>query len=70
MRFNNSKHSKLINEPKEYEEREVIKFLIFPKRLILKDDLDNKETRWLEKANIQQFYSRSLGRWLDFMWMD
>ena len=49
---------------------EVVKFLLFPKRLRLKDDLDNKETRWLEKANIQQFYSRGLGRWIDFMWMD
>ena len=67
MRFNNSK---LKEEPKAYEEREVVKFLLFPKRLRLKDDLDNKETRWLEKANIQQFYSESLGRWLDFMWMD
>ena len=67
MRFNNSK---LIKEPKAYEEREVIKFLIFPKRLKIKDDLDNEETRWLEKANIQQFYSRGLGRWIDFMWMD
>ena len=66
MRFNKSKP---IKEPKEYEEREVIKFLIFPKRLFLKDDLDNKETRWLEKSNIQQFYSKGLG-WIDFMWMD
>ena len=70
MRFNNSKHSKLIKEPKAYEEREVVKFLLFPKRLKLKNDLDNEETRWLERANIQEFYSRSLGRWLDFMWMD
>ena len=70
MRFNNSKHSKLKKEPKAYEEREVVKFLLFPKRLILKDDLDNKETRWLEKANIQQFYSRSVGRWIDVMCMD
>ena len=67
MRFN---RSKLKEELKAYEELEVVKFLLFPKRLRLKDDLDNKETRWLEKANIQQFYSKSLGRWLDFMWMD
>ena len=66
MRFN---RSKLKKEPKEYEERDVVKFLLFPKRLKLKNDLDNEETRWLEKANIQQFYSRSLG-WIDFMWMD
>ena len=66
MRFN---RSKLKKEPKEYEEREVVKFLLFPKRLKLKDDLDNEETRWLEKANIQQFYSRKVG-WKDFMWMD
>ena len=66
MRFN---RSKLKKEPKAYEEREVVKFLLFPKRLRLKDDLDNKETRWLEKANIQQFYSRSLIM-RDFMWMD
>ena len=45
MRFNNSKHSKPIKEPKAYEEREVVKFLLFPKRLRLKDDLDNEETR-------------------------
>ena len=70
MRFNNSKHSKPIKEPKAYEEREVVKFLLFPKRLRLKNDLDNEETRWLEKANIQQFYSRSVGSWIDFMWMD
>ena len=67
MRFN---RSKLKEELKAYEELEVVKFLLFPKRLRLKDDLDNKETRWLEKANIQQFYSKSLGRWLDFMWLD
>ena len=66
MRFNKSKLKK---EPKEYEEREVVKFLLFPKRLKLKDDLNNEETRWLEKANNQQFYSRSVG-WIDFMWME
>ena len=70
MRFNNTKNSKPFKEPKAYEEREVVKFLLFPKRLKLKDDINNEETRWREKANIQQFYSRSLGRWLDFMWMD
>lgn len=69
MRFNNSKNSKPINEPKQYEEREVTKFLLFPKRLRLKDDLDNKEIRWLEKANIKQFYSRNVG-WIDFMWLN
>ena len=70
MRFNNSKYSKPIKEPKAYEEREVMKFLRVPKGLKIKDDLDDEETRWLEKANIQQFYSRGLGRWIDFMWMD
>ena len=70
MRFNNTKNSEQIKEPKQHEEREVIKFLLFPKRLKLKDDLDNEETRWLEKANIQQFYSRKVGCWIDFMWMD
>ena len=53
MRFNNSKHSK--KEPKAYEEREVVKFLLFPKRLRLKDDLGNKETRWLEKPIFSNF---------------
>ena len=38
MRFKNK-------EPKAHEEREVVKFLLFPKRLKLKDDLDNEETR-------------------------
>ena len=66
MRFNKSKLKK---EPKEYEEREVVKFLLFPKRLKLKDDLNYEEARWLEKANIQQFYSRKVG-WIDFMWLD
>ena len=70
MRFNNTKNSEQIKEPKQHEKREVIKFLLFPKRLKLKDDLDNEETRWLEKANIQQFYSRKVGCWIDFMWMD
>ena len=70
MRFNNTKNSEQIKEPKQHEEREVIKFLLFPKRLKLTDDLDNEETRWLEKANIQQFYSRKVGCWIDFMWMD
>ena len=45
MRFNNTKNSKPIKEPEAYEEREVVKFLLFTKRLRLKDDLDNEETR-------------------------
>ena len=62
MRFKNK-------EPKQYEEREVTKFLIFPKRLKLKNGLNIEETRWLEKAKIQQFYSRGLG-WIDFRRLD
>ena len=64
MRFTKPK----IKLPKDYEERVIEKFLLFPKTLRL-NETDIKEMRWLEKCKIRQFYSSGYG-WLDWLWED
>lgn len=54
-----------IKLPKDYEERVIEKFLLFPKTLAIKGR--GKEMRWLEKCKIRQFYSPECG-WLDWLW--
>jgi len=55
-----------------HEERIVNRFLFLPKTLLLPSDkrtsYTTEEWRWLERANIIQFYSHWNECWLNLRW--
>ena len=64
------KKIKIKEKPRNYSKRVIEKFLFFPKKLYIKDDLDCKEIRWLEKCKVIQFYSSSCNCWIDYLWYE
>lgn len=61
---------KIKDKPKNYSERVIEKFLLFPKKLYSQNDMDCKEFRWLEKCKVVQFYSASCNGWIDYLWYE
>ena len=60
--------------PQHREKRTASVFLLFPKTLRLPNQEDGRlgryETRWLERAKIEQTYVEPIDSWVDHGWAD